>query len=1378
LAATEQIKWTAVPNGSDGTSFSLSIMVSPELNGGTSGTLTDFPDFANWPNFLLGLSNPGWEVTFTNASGSFRFRIPVAFTPSSGGIALNPTLWDDLFSGVSYGPPEPVQDRYRNIAIASYPAGHITGFLQGQYSQYDPTKVPTLGDVQSTYGAISDVLVGVAAQQRMSRLAAERAANSNGGKRPHANNFSNASMADAFAAQAFYHLPAAGELPSPGFEGPIDFHKALTFVGEHFVLQRALGLVFDIQVGDLGRLQGLLGQGTLYVDVELTDRNSDSVPIPTFGQTPKGAITYTPVKARTQCDFGLNPPVFQATSSSGNIVNRQLRVNDPQQPNLFLAHTIDFDIGGLRAANFATQINLQLAPATASARYTAALESHKRGNGHRPDLAFPELAEILLTPTPPPMIRSNGLTLTEVNRGVNLADRLERAFLLFDAVANNPSGPPPVPDLTAEDLVRGYIMDVLDTDDNTWRSTAQRRCTYEATPSGGGAVNVTLDTATLRPLDEASTQAPPRVQNSPSDPNTQQANVSEVILRYNGWSNAAPRPGSPLQDSDFGIGTADSPFSQLTITATALAGSLTPLRFGHSYQMRARVVDICNNFVPLAAGDTSGVTVTDAMPYGRHEAIGSPDVYQQSPTRPSESLKRLVIRDVDVAGSGGFPASSLRAVAPQRVQEPFAEWMGTFDNPAGQIQPTAYSTIVPAESAHYPDPNPDPTAQTATITLTDPVPYLPDPVARGGVLTIFDGMAPPNGLAGTAVNFDFSPTDQWPHYRPVGLLLQPGGAPANAPVQAASFDASTRLITFTLSESDTITMSLCCTCDPADVGKYGLGVYWGNPDANAVAAGQYWSITPAIQLELIYAVQQPLLTPEFPSFPSPGRQQGETFAPLVAQLAYSPKSTSNIHVKASWGEPVDDPIHPTVAVQGPGAPNPSLRQTANSPVVTLPTPQSPLASFGTQDYSATDQWTANHEFFDTKHRNVTYEAVATSQFEEFYPPGTDVTKATQTPVQVNIPSSARPESLHIPYVVPSYGWSMAHHGKTTTSQRSPSSLRVFIRRPWWSSGIDELLGVVTWPEAEGHALTIPTSQVLVFGRRHQSKPAKRHRGKHHARTDFRIPPIGPGGPVLVGPSTGPIPKDQALYVTDWGADPVFESPALPTLHPTMSAFTNAVHYGVGLDIEEKSDITVNVAGHPVVFDPQRNLWYCDIAVDTGASYTPMIRLALARFQPNSVSGVELGRIVLVDFMQLEPGRTASIVRSSPHHISNVTVSGYSYSAAAGARDVAPGAAEVIIERRVPGIHDDTVGWEQVGDPIGMSPVGQFRFLRIGGLPGGNETTTWSAGNIKIPAHGTHRLVINQYEVLPTDNRTPTRGFYFLQQRSREVRLLYQDIIPL
>jgi hypothetical protein len=136
-------------------------------------------------------------------------------------------------------------------------------------------------------------------------------------------------------------------------------------------------------------------------------------------------------------------------------------------------------------------------------------------------------------------------------------------------------------------------------------------------------------------------------------------------------------------------------------------------------------------------------------------------------------------------------------------------------------------------------------------------------------------------------------------------------------------------------------------------------------------------------------------------------------------------------------------------------------------------------------------------------------------------------------------------------------------------------------------------------------------------------------------------------------------------------------------------------------------------------------------------------------------------------MSLEPGRTATVVRKNSHQLSSVTLTGISYSKAAGSKTAAPGEAELIVEKRKPAIHDATLGWEQVGDPIKMTSG----HARGGGI-------SWTARNVKVPSSGQVRLAINQYEVLPTDNRKPTRGFYTLTHRSQELRLLYQDLIPL
>ena len=69
---------------------------------------------------------------------------------------------------------------------------------------------------------------------------------------------------------------------------------------------------------------------------------------------------------------------------------------------------------------------------------------------------------------------------------------------------------------------------------------------------------------------------------------------------------------------------------------------------------------------------------------------------------------------------------------------------------------------------------------------------------------------------------------------------------------------------------------------------------------------------------------------------------------------------------------------------------------------------------------------------------------------------------------------------------------------------------------------------------------------------------------------------------------------------------------------------------------------MDVAGHCVSYDPQRKLWYCDIVFDNPSVYRPFVRLVLVRYQPHSLPGTELSKVVLADFAQLAPDRSAAL----------------------------------------------------------------------------------------------------------------------------------------
>jgi len=156
--------------------------------------------------------------------------------------------------------------------------------------------------------------------------------------------------------------------------------------------------------------------------------------------------------------------------------------------------------------------------------------------------------------------------------------------------------------------------------------------------------------------------------------------------------------------------------------------------------------------------------------------------------------------------------------------------------------------------------------------------------------------------------------------------------------------------------------------------------------------------------------------------------------------------------------------------------------------------------------------------------------------------------------------------------------------------RHGNGLRVWLDRPWFSSGDGELLGVV-------------------------------------------IPQAGDGSFWKIDPNI-------KSFVTQWGRDPFWNS-AMPTTQAKETDFAARVT-SEPLSLQEKSGAQVIVVGHRVNWDNSRRLWYCDIEIGTLATYMPFVRLALVRYQPNALSGAKISKVVLTDFAQVLPRRHATV----------------------------------------------------------------------------------------------------------------------------------------
>ncbi len=195
--------------------------------------------------------------------------------------------------------------------------------------------------------------------------------------------------------------------------------------------------------------------------------------------------------------------------------------------------------------------------------------------------------------------------------------------------------------------------------------------------------------------------------------------LHESLFRWAGWSLVAPRPGRTIrsqENADTGVQgeVVEDVKDELAQGGTGIAasfsatkGSLPRLRYGMSYRMRARIVDVAGN--SLAPEDRSlkdDDNITEPAGYWRFEPVDPPALVQRARVTEGESLERLVIRSnfdadpaaylqsPDFAMAIALPASSdfeygpvsERHVVPPKSSQLQCETHGAFDalwsNPA------------------------------------------------------------------------------------------------------------------------------------------------------------------------------------------------------------------------------------------------------------------------------------------------------------------------------------------------------------------------------------------------------------------------------------------------------------------------------------------------------------------------------------------------------------------------------------------------------------------------------------------------------------------------------------------------------------------------
>lgn len=1375
----QTIVWTACPNGmvvdpaAGPARLRLSVHVSPRLEtdeGLPTPRLSQFPDMLDWPARLA-------EATFQVQFGSQPAVDAQRVVPENGDSASQ--LWGSIFGANTYIKPHEFPEVDKTL-IHSYPVKNVVAHIKAAYlglavnpTETPPKIIPAPGELEATPARpmlnLFDQVAPPAPQQtELNRRLGAPALRSS--VRAVANPALQAvapeqtqvrrqapqvgavslgagvtqTMTDFYQVKTFHGLVRVQDRVRPELKvrAPVlipqlDFHGIVSSLGEFPAIMRLLGLVIDLEIP--------------FPSVPANPQWVKVLPSWTSSMATTADVT-----PRTRCQVTGNSFVALPGPNGGDLQNGFLKLGDEDR---FEVGQIDVDGAAMKTID--------------------AAEAVRTGNtGSSTELAVST-------------VRSAGLWVARVNEAHHLATVVFPRAVALNAAAKQVQsaqilrGRPaagggravrlpgqqaePEIDLYAEDLVRGYRVDVLDEADGNWRSLCERIGKY----SFVGAARE------LEFTDEGWVSA---AATTSSDEDDDDLYVHEILFRWEGWSLCASRPGKPLPQE--GVPETGPQGYGLDTQFAPRPGSLPRLRYGHSYRLRARAVDLAGNGLPPNA--TDGQVDSDPFRYMRHEPVAAPMVLPRTALdgSPGESLERLVIRsfnDTPAKDTVATDATSERHVIAPRTSEQMAETHGMFDGPSGMRGDAGTYDLIANRDAALPD-----FADMDTV----PLPYLPEPIAAGALIRFTKLRA--GGDEARAVRVPY--TGNWPDLESFRVIAVERTASASEP----RFDAARRLLIVPLEKAEVAEVWLSSYLPPERVEDM-AGWSWAveatvlpvqraglqgtqlrvlqrdmvNLDKLRVAApqislaatdlqrieklnlrtvqGRNWMVTPSRKLTLVHAVQQPLVTPSFEKL-TPSRGFGDTFARLSGRVPVDGYSTAKVDIEAAWDEPLDKIGEPEPKIiQGsahvfevPVEPEDTtaylaeplkLAQLQVQPDARIRAPRvvEPSLDAGPQVALATQG--RRHEFGDTKYRRVRYTAVSTSRFREYLPfsdediasGATPITRRSE-PFELDILSSARPASPKVLYVVPTFGWERSERGGQKVSTRKGGGLRVYLERTWFSSGDGELLGVVLEQPRPANLLALTV----------------------------------PAGSVGVGP-----------YVSQWGQDPIFASQG-PTQMLRTQDFPAAVATEENLTLDELPNARVAVAGHKVGYDPERQLWYCDIEISQGPMYFPFVRLALARYQPKSVqtadADVKLSRVLRADFAQILPDRVTTLSVSADRKSLTVTVSGPSQNRSeAGGNQV-----EVSVESRRPGPEGD-LGWV----PVNQGTV-ELNALRAAN---GNA---WR-GEVRLPdAEGTYRLVVREYEVFKVDEGLRVRRLV-VEGRVAEPekagppvdrRLVYADVIEL
>ncbi|HZM76281.1 MAG TPA: hypothetical protein VFC19_11170 [Candidatus Limnocylindrales bacterium] len=902
--------------------------------------------------------------------------------------------------------------------------------------------------------------------------------------------------------------------------------------------------------------------------------------------------------------------------------------------------------------------------------------------------------------------------------------------------------------LDAASLLHGLRWQAYDVGKGRWFSLCERDVRYHFLSLGNvDSAFVPGPASTLREEGTVTAAAASRVNDGTDD-----LYLAEYLTRWHGENLVAARPGLSLLEHDDPDVLADpnpgpqKPTDpQLNVKAWPAPAGLPVLRFGRDYRLRALASYVGGAGVEFVRGDTSAdfTHTTGEGRYARSEPVAPPEIVMCAAPTPGETVTDMVIRtEYDSAPDPN--EVNTRHLLPPKVAQLFAEQLGMCDTASG-FDPSIYPVLVAradgllTEDFYSSDTNLD-------------VPWLPDIYARGVAL---------GPLA--KIDFGYTPdSGNWQSINGVQIRIAEGSGPP------ASLPGGLKGLLLKLAKAEVIDVPLSSYLaaghlDNLQIWRWFKEVTAGNPKYKKSAADPYgyyvdwatagllWTLSPKHRLRLICAVRQPLIAPA-PNSVLTHFNLGDNFATAKFKLAASRKSTVSLDIRASWTELSD--------------------KLAGSDWESVSTPKSvdlgeipvdPAGPEGEIDLATLDGGGVRVDFHDTKAHYVTYRARAKSRFAEYF---TERETVAITPAGVN-PAVVNGRGV-------ADGTEIVSSGNTTfvrgtdyvmdydagTLTRTPNSAINGTVSVEFLPSITRHHSFSTWTLARTRpAAPIPVQVLPTFGWDTQSPSADpnlpgdvlSHRSGNGLRIYFSPPWYSSGEDEKLGvvfSSTPGILDHMRPFVTQWAGDPAvvdgqLVAPVPQVAHvlgsPTVSGLVSISELPSVLPINKQ----VRVVQLTPQWDNERQLYYADLELTAAnKAYLPFIRLALCRYQPHSMTGIEMSQVRLADFAQLSPDRWVSLAYGGVNEVT-VTVVGHSYLGTFSSA-MRGGNVMVTVERTDVDITDPDLTW---------TPVSTTQLAPGVAWPTDINKTMWT-GKVTLPGphSNEYRLVIQETERWPGGER--------------------------